>query len=129
MPDSASQSFCPCTQIHRQRPRFTVLLRRHIDSRLCSALQDSLNVVSWKSTARPSCGASRSRWGRTPANTIGERIMASSAASSHLNALQSKHDGYEARLREEMARPAPDAATIQNIKKLKLRIKEELSRA
>ena len=54
--------------------------------------------------------------------------MASSAASSHMNALQSKHAGLEARLRDEMARPAPDASMIQQIKKQKLRLKEEIGR-
>jgi len=49
--------------------------------------------------------------------------------SSHVHALQSKHAGLEAKLREEMNRPAPDAATIQNLKKRKLRIKEELRHA
>ena len=54
--------------------------------------------------------------------------MASSAASSHVTALQDKHAGYEARLREEMSRPVPDAATIQMLKKQKLRLKEEIER-
>lgn len=48
-------------------------------------------------------------------------------SSSHANALETKHAGLDARLREEMSRPAPDAGTIQQIKKAKLRIKEELS--
>lgn len=48
------------------------------------------------------------------------------ASSTHVSALQSKHAGLEARLREEMNRPAPDAATIQALKRKKLRIKEEL---
>ncbi len=48
-------------------------------------------------------------------------------ASSHVNALQSKHAGLEAQLREEMSRPAPDARTLQDLKKRKLRIKEELA--
>ncbi len=47
--------------------------------------------------------------------------------SSHVNALQHKHAGLEAQLREEMNRPAPDDATIQAIKKKKLRLKEELA--
>ena len=61
--------------------------------------------------------------------------MASSPASqtdataSHVNALQSKHAGLEAKLRDELARPAPDAAMIQSIKKKKLRLKEEIARA
>ena len=47
--------------------------------------------------------------------------------STHVQALQSKHAGLEARLREEMNRPAPDHAKIQQLKKRKLRIKEELA--
>jgi hypothetical protein len=54
--------------------------------------------------------------------------MASTAASSHVNALQTKHAGLDARLREEMARPSPDAAQLQFLKKQKLRLKEEISR-
>ncbi|GAA4647569.1 hypothetical protein GCM10023115_55310 [Pontixanthobacter gangjinensis] len=50
-------------------------------------------------------------------------------ATSHVNALQSKHAGIEAKLREEENRPAPDTATIQTLKKKKLRIKEELASA
>jgi hypothetical protein len=50
-------------------------------------------------------------------------------ASSHAKALQSKHQGLEAQLREEMNRPVPNAATIQELKKRKLRIKEELAEA
>lgn len=53
---------------------------------------------------------------------------ASHAVSSHVNALQSKHAGIEARLRDELARPAPDAAMIQSLKKQKLRLKEEIAR-
>jgi len=49
--------------------------------------------------------------------------------SSHVQALQSKHAGLEARLRDEMNRPAPDNATIQQLKKRKLRIKEALAEA
>ncbi len=55
--------------------------------------------------------------------------MASSAGSSHRNALESKHAGLEAQLRAEMNRPVPDAATIQALKKQKLRLKEEMVRA
>lgn len=47
--------------------------------------------------------------------------------SSHVSALQSKHAGIEARIRDEMSRPAPDTATIQELKRQKLRIKEEIS--
>ncbi len=47
--------------------------------------------------------------------------------SSHVDALQTKHAGLEARLRQEQSRPAPDVAVIQQIKKKKLRLKEELA--
>lgn len=47
--------------------------------------------------------------------------------SSHISALETKHAGIEAQLREELNRPAPDTVTIQALKKKKLRIKEELS--
>lgn len=55
--------------------------------------------------------------------------MATTAVSSHLSALQFKHAGLEAQLRDELARPVPDTATLQNLKKLKLRLKEEIARA
>jgi hypothetical protein len=48
-------------------------------------------------------------------------------SSSHASALETKHASLEARLHDEMSRPAPDAGTIQALKKAKLRIKEELS--
>ena len=48
--------------------------------------------------------------------------------TSHVDALHTKHAGLDARLRQEMARPAPDAAMVQDIKKQKLRIKEEIAR-
>ena len=47
--------------------------------------------------------------------------------SSHVTALQAKHEGLEQRLREEMARPAPDSTMIQSLKKQKLKIKEEIA--
>ncbi|WP_324076632.1 MAG: YdcH family protein [Erythrobacter sp.] len=53
--------------------------------------------------------------------------MASTAVSSHLHALQAKHADLDARLHQEMARPVPDTATIQALKKQKLRLKEEIA--
>ena len=47
--------------------------------------------------------------------------------SSHVHALNQKHEGLDRRLKDEMNRPSPDSAKIQMIKKQKLRIKEELS--
>lgn len=49
--------------------------------------------------------------------------------SSHVAALQAKHDGLERRLRDEMNRPAPDSSMVQSLKKQKLRIKEEIAHA
>lgn len=47
--------------------------------------------------------------------------------TSHVAALQAKHEGLEQRIHEEMNRPSPDSTMIQSLKKQKLRIKEELS--
>ena len=48
--------------------------------------------------------------------------------TSHVDALNHKHAGLDARLQAEMARPAPDATMVQDIKKQKLRLKEEIAR-
>ena len=48
--------------------------------------------------------------------------------NTHVAALQAKHAGLEARLRDELNRPAPNDVTLQTLKKQKLRIKEALSR-
>lgn len=47
--------------------------------------------------------------------------------NSHVAALQAKHRGLEARLQEELNRPAPDEAMVQSLKKRKLLIKEEIA--
>ncbi len=52
----------------------------------------------------------------------------STATTSHIHALQSKHATLEAKLHDEMNRPVPDAATIQLLKKRKLALKEEIAR-
>lgn len=49
--------------------------------------------------------------------------------NTHLSALHSKHQGIERQLSEEMNRPLPDDAVIQDLKKRKLRLKEEIARA
>jgi len=46
--------------------------------------------------------------------------------TSHASALQTRHDGLERRLKDELNRPAPDTATIQGLKKQKLRLKEAI---
>ncbi len=45
---------------------------------------------------------------------------------SHVNALQTKHDGLERKIAEELTRPIPDGTRLMELKKRKLRIKEEL---
>jgi hypothetical protein len=47
--------------------------------------------------------------------------------NTHIAALQAKHAGLEAQLRDELNRPAPDDAILQTLKKQKLRIKETLA--
>jgi hypothetical protein len=47
--------------------------------------------------------------------------------SSHEAALQSKHHGLEQQIRQEMNRPHPDETILHDLKKKKLKIKEELS--
>ena len=46
--------------------------------------------------------------------------------TSHVSSLQLKHAGLERKIEEELSRPLPDIATIQELKKRKLRIKEQL---
>ena len=48
-------------------------------------------------------------------------------SSPHTSALETKHAGLDARLREEMGRPVPDAGKVQQLKREKLRIKEQLA--
>ena len=48
--------------------------------------------------------------------------------TSHLDALRTKHAGLEAKLRQEQARPAPDETMVQQLKRQKLKIKEEITR-
>ena len=47
--------------------------------------------------------------------------------SAHQVALNAKHQGLEASIREEMNRPVPDDSILQRLKREKLKIKEELS--
>jgi len=47
--------------------------------------------------------------------------------STHISALHAKHAGLEARLRNETARPAPDAMLVASLKKQKLQIKQTLA--
>ena len=47
--------------------------------------------------------------------------------TSHLTALKTKHDGLERLIAEEMGRPVPDNGLLMELKRRKLRLKEELS--
>ena len=49
-------------------------------------------------------------------------------ASTHQTALEMKHAALDQRLSAENGRPAPDAALMTDLKKQKLKLKEELSR-
>ena len=46
---------------------------------------------------------------------------------AHMSALEAKHAGLEAQIEEETHRPLPDMATLNRLKKEKLKIKEELA--
>jgi len=47
--------------------------------------------------------------------------------TSQVSNLQFKHAGLERQIEQELNRPLPDTALIQELKKRKLRIKEALS--
>ncbi|MDE2405981.1 MAG: DUF465 domain-containing protein [Sphingomonadales bacterium] len=47
--------------------------------------------------------------------------------TSHASALMLKHAGLERQIQDELNRPNPDMATVQSLKRRKLRIKDELS--
>jgi len=46
---------------------------------------------------------------------------------THHTALETKHATLDRRIAEETGRPSPDATLLHDLKKQKLRIKEELS--
>lgn len=48
--------------------------------------------------------------------------------TSHYAALESKHAALDRRISQEFLRPLPDAMLIADLKKRKLRVKEELTR-
>ena len=47
---------------------------------------------------------------------------------THRSALEAKHAGLDRRIADESHRPHPDSSVIADLKKQKLRVKEELSR-
>jgi hypothetical protein len=50
-------------------------------------------------------------------------------ASAHLDSLSAKHARLESTIAAEMQRPMPDSMLLAQLKKEKLRVKEELSRS
>ena len=46
--------------------------------------------------------------------------------SAHQTALETKHANLDRRISDELHRPLPDQTTIAELKKQKLRVKEEL---
>ena len=50
------------------------------------------------------------------------------SVESHLDHLRQKHQGLEAKIREEERRPGADSVHIRALKREKLHIKEEIER-
>lgn len=46
--------------------------------------------------------------------------------TNHLTALKAKHAALDDAIKAEMARPLPDEAAISNLKRQKLKLKEEI---
>ena len=46
---------------------------------------------------------------------------------SHRSALEAKHAGLDRRITEEERRPVPDATVLHDLKRQKLKVKEEIS--
>jgi hypothetical protein len=49
--------------------------------------------------------------------------------SSHISALSAKHATIDARIRTELCRPAPDSLLVAQLKKRKLRLKQEIAQS
>jgi hypothetical protein len=49
--------------------------------------------------------------------------------TAHMSALQAKHAGLERMIQQELNRPSPDESILQDLKRRKLRLKDELSHA
>lgn len=48
-------------------------------------------------------------------------------STAHYDALETKHAALESRISDEEHRPLPNSATIADLKKQKLKIKEEMA--
>ena len=49
------------------------------------------------------------------------------AVSSHIKELETKHSTIDDAIKTEMKNPAPDMIRLQNLKKKKLHLKEQIS--
>lgn len=49
------------------------------------------------------------------------------SAEEHIAALKAKHRALDARIEEEAARPLPDEVALHQLKREKLRIKDEIA--
>lgn len=47
-------------------------------------------------------------------------------ADNHIRALQTKHAGLERAIHQEATRPSPDMSLLADLKKRKLRLKDEI---
>ncbi len=50
------------------------------------------------------------------------------ALDQHIAQLRRKHDGTDGQLLAEQARPSPDESTVRELKRRKLKLKDEISR-
>lgn len=48
--------------------------------------------------------------------------------TSHLSALEQKHKSLEQQIAEEMSRPLADVARVRELKRQKLKLKDEITR-
>lgn len=48
-------------------------------------------------------------------------------STAHYEALETKHEALQSRISDEEHRPLPDAVVIADLKKQKLKIKEEMT--
>ncbi len=49
-----------------------------------------------------------------------------SSENNHIQALKAKHAALDVAINEELARPLPDEAVLANLKRQKLKLKEEI---
>jgi hypothetical protein len=63
----------------------------------------------------------------TGPRTVKQRRTGAMSVENRMEALKEKHKALDAALEEEFSRPHPDDLEIHNLKKQKLRIKDEIA--